>query len=164
MEATGVNRQAKFWSRVHLQAEGCWLWDKTHSAKQYPKFRWDGKLQSVHRISWQIEHGPIPKGIDVLHHCDNRACTRPDHLFLGTDSENMRDMVSKGRQNYLYGEFHPNSVLNEDQVLEIRRLYATGRYTQEELAKQFGVYRKTISKVVNLLTWRRRNLDKSGLV
>ena len=76
---------------------GCWLWDRALKGFGYGHKIFEGKLQSAHRISWQIHHGPIPDGMWVLHRCDVMRCVNPDHLFLGTHQDNMDDRHRKGR-------------------------------------------------------------------
>ena len=74
----------------------------------------------VHRVAWELVRGPIPDGLDVLHSCDVRLCAKPDHLFLGTHLDNMRDMISKGRDVHFSGEQNGNSKLSIEDVDDIR--------------------------------------------
>lgn len=90
-----VTPEQRFWRHVKV-GDGCWEWTRS---KSYAKF-WDGQRSVfAHRKSWEIHHGPIPEGMCVCHRCDNPICVRPDHLFLGTQRDNIIDMVSKGRWN-----------------------------------------------------------------
>lgn len=79
----------------------CWLWTGSATPCGYGQMwvgrRGDGGPLYAHRIAWQLSHGPVPEGLSVLHHCDTPACVRPDHLFLGTHTDNMRDASRKGR-------------------------------------------------------------------
>src|SRR5574341_1528919 len=84
----------RFWRRVQ-KTDTCWFW--LTGSGTYGWFSFEGKALGAHRMSWILAHGPIPKGMCVLHHCDIPRCVRPDHLFLGTHSDNMRDMWAKGR-------------------------------------------------------------------
>ena len=97
---TEEQRRAAFWEKVR-RGPGCYEWT---GAKCWPygKFDWydqNGKKEQVaHRYAWFIEHGPIPEGLQVCHHCDNGICVRDSHLFLGTASDNAQDCLSKGRR------------------------------------------------------------------
>ncbi len=91
--------EERFWRYVQ-KTDGCWLWTASLSGKPgnaYGSLHNEGKMEKAHRISWTIHNGKIPEGIFVLHKCDNPVCINPSHLFLGTQFDNMRDMVSKGR-------------------------------------------------------------------
>jgi hypothetical protein len=105
----------------------------------------------VHRLSWQLHFGQIPRGLWVLHHCDNRVCVRPDHLFLGTSRENINDMVSKHR--HTYGQRNGLAKLTDTLVREIRSAHREGE-TMASIARRFRVGETTISRVVRHETWR----------
>ena len=79
---------------------GCWLWKRAINSAGYGLIGKEGKLYTAHRISWELHNGPIPEGIQVCHKCDVKYCVNPDHLFLGTQKDNMDDAVRKGRVNY----------------------------------------------------------------
>lgn len=130
---------------------GCWEWQGTITRDGYGRL---GK-QSAHRHSWTIYSGPIPNGMLVCHHCDNRRCVNPGHLFLGTPLDNSRDMVAKGRSPKWNGQRrgagNPRANLDEHMVRQIRRL--RGRITLRELGKKFGVNHSTISDIFQGRTW-----------
>lgn len=150
----------RFWARVPNRPAGqCWNWAGGTTVAGYGELRVDGAMKYTHRISYELHHGPIPSGSDVLHSCDIPACVNPDHLFLGDAKANSRDMFLKGRQGAGYparflGSEHPQARLSESDVLEIRCLYATGNYTQRALAGRFAVSQRNISFITCGLHWR----------
>ena len=98
-------------------------------------------------------YGAIPEGMLVLHRCDNPPCVRPDHLFLGTQADNMRDMTAKGRRKGPERPLGPRKLTYE-QVAAIRRLYRSGKANQYELATTFGVSQSQVSNIVRGWQWR----------
>jgi hypothetical protein len=109
-----------------------------------------GKL-SAHRHAYQLVHGEIPSGLFVCHSCDNRRCVRPDHLFLGTNQENLHDAVTKGRQ--MHGERHVKARLTEAQAREVLHSQETTR----ALADRFGVSWNSVHFIRQGKTWRHLN-------
>jgi hypothetical protein len=92
----------RFWQRV-AKGDGCWEWTGKRDKNGYGRVYLGGGREArregfAHRVSYTIHFGPIPDGLDVLHHCDAPRCVRPDHFFLGTQTDNMRDMDAKGRR------------------------------------------------------------------
>jgi len=92
----------RLWSRID-QGPDCWVWPGGHDKDGYGHIKVDRIQQSTHRLAWTLTHGPVPAGMLVLHHCDNPPCCRPDHLFLGTHADNMRDRATKGRNQLITG-------------------------------------------------------------
>lgn len=125
----------------------CWEWTGRRDKDGYG--RMSGQL--AHRISWMLTHGPIPSGQCVCHACDNPPCVNPSHLFLGTQLENIEDMVLKGRK--ANGSRKPNAKLNCSAVRSIREQYRSGSTTFRELARQFGVAPSLIWRVVKGVSW-----------
>jgi hypothetical protein len=152
MRAEAIER---FWSKVE-RGNGCWTWTASKNAKGYGKCapRHWRRQEYAHRVSWEIANGPIPDGMQVLHHCDNPSCVRPGHLFLGTHQDNMADMVSKGRQRNgpLPGESNGRAKLTRRQVDAIRRRVERGE-TKLRLAKEYGVSRATVQFICKGVTW-----------
>ena len=114
-------KKARFWDRVQLvhgarklSFPGCWEWQGSRFRNGYGRICVRGKRIGTHRYVWEVERGAIPPGMCVLHRCDNPRCVRPDHLFLGTNSDNTQDMVQKRRHRGgggRSGEDHPSARL-----------------------------------------------------
>jgi predicted DNA-binding protein (UPF0251 family) len=159
----------RFWSKVNKHsgvfgADGkfpteCWEWTAAKNNWGYGVFGLNKTKKSVrpHRISWELYYGVIPDDLFVLHKCDNPCCLNPEHLFLGTQADNMRDMSSKGRAKN--GGFRPvgekNGMvkLTDNQAQEIRRLYKEGM-PQKDIGKRFGVSQPTVSVIVCRKRWK----------
>jgi hypothetical protein len=144
----------RFWKKVALDPNpaSCWEWEAYRNKKGYGRFGLDGKMQKAHRVAWTLANGPIPEGegyhgICVLHKCDNPACVRPAHLFLGTNADNMRDKTEKGRQ--AKGEAHRKAKLTAEDIYAIR---ADPRL-QREIAADFGVSQTQVSRIKRHEKW-----------
>ncbi len=143
---------ARFLSHVK-KTDKCWLWLACTDRKGYGQFRAKGKMAKAHRFSYELFKGKIPKGLFCLHSCDVPSCVNPAHLWLGSDADNVRDMILKGRGRAARGSAQGSAKLTEKQVLEIRHLLAKGLSTPE-LGRQFGVDRNTIWLIGQRKTWR----------
>ena len=118
---------------------------------------WDGQKQCrAHIVSYELHVKTVPKGLLVLHECDNPWCVNPEHLFLGTHQDNVDDMRTKGRDSFgeNKGERNGQAVLTEADVYEIRRMLDTGQYTQTQIGDVFGVTRGAIKSIKLGITWR----------
>lgn len=147
----------RFWANVQRQpADGCWEWTGDRSKSGYGVLLVGGAGKRAHRIAWFLEHGEMPPdGIEVCHHCDNRACVRPSHLFLGDHAANMRDAKAKGRlvpPRVTVGENHPNARLTVEIVRDIRRRVAAGE-THRAVADSLGIERSGVSMIVSGKRW-----------
>ena len=151
-------RLERFWSYVdkegptqsHMDTP-CWLWTASTSPMGYGSF-WMGKEthSRAHRVSWFIRH-QVDTELNILHHCDNPSCVNPDHLFAGTQQDNVDDMFAKGRGHKASGEEHGITTLTIPQVIVIRA-YAQ-IISQSELAIMFGVARTTVNRIINRQSW-----------
>ncbi len=90
--------QDRIESRINKDISDCWLW-QGGLCKGYGHIKIAGKTKKVHRVYWEILNGPIPDGLFVCHNCDIRNCVNPTHLFVGTHTDNMQDMIKKGRKS-----------------------------------------------------------------
>lgn len=143
--------EARFWEKVR-KTEGCWLWEGASPGDRgYGTIRVGDDNVGTHRVSWMLHYGPIPEGKIVCHHCDTPECVRPDHLFLGTEQDNIDDRDAKNRQ--ARGETSGMSKLTDESVREIRRLRSIG-HTQQDIADRFGVSSVAVSCVLLGKTWK----------
>lgn len=151
----------RLWAKVtkagprqpHMLDE-CWEWTGCMNSHGYGNMRDErSRMDACHRISWRLANGNIPEGLQVCHHCDNRRCVRPSHMFLGTILDNMRDRNAKGRQWHPRGELQGGSKLTSAQVAEIKARYARGCVRQDDLATEFRVSRSNIGLIVRGKNW-----------
>jgi HNH endonuclease len=131
----------RFWKSADLTGE-CWLWTKCCAPNGYGQVWYEGKNDRAHRIAWILTYGPIPKGLFICHTCDVRHCINPEHLFLGTQSDNMIDAVTKGRAAR-YNKPHV-----QVDPAEVKRRYANGE-RQHTIAHDLGICQATVSLIVN---------------
>jgi hypothetical protein len=142
---------ARFHARVQRAgADACWPWQGKRR-NGYGRMFANGKMLSAHRVSWALANGSIPDGMKVLHRCDNPPCVNPNHLFVGTQGDNMRDCAAKRRLSLqqhperTQGERHPMAKLTADVVREIRA--RKGSASTYALAREFGVCQATIHQI-----------------
>lgn len=137
----------RFWEKVKTSTEeNCWEWQGNKNKQGYGTFR-NGKMDKAHRISWVLHYGNNIGPLYVCHKCDNPSCVNPYHLFLGTNFENMRDMVEKGRLKQ-----RNNVKLTEEQVSEIRSY--KGNCTHKQLGEKYGVSKSAITAIKNNRNWK----------
>jgi hypothetical protein len=127
---------------------GCWNWIMQKDRKGYGKIGYCGTPRGAHRVSYELHCGEIPKGMHVLHRCDNPSCMNPAHLFLGSNAVNMADRNAKGRQQR--GSNHGLAKLAEDDAIAIRT--ATG-ITLRGLAERYGVCLTTVKNIRSGKIW-----------
>lgn len=145
---------ARFDAQMRV-TDGCWLWEGARQPYGYGAFGARAKNYSAHRWQWERHHGPLQPGQVVMHLCDTPECVRPDHLAAGTQAENIRDKMEKGRHRYraFRGEEHPRARLTWAQVHEIRARHAAGE-SGLSLHRAFGVSRSTMYAVLRGEHWR----------
>jgi len=131
---------------------GCWIWTGTRYKEGYGKFSISGHSYRSHRLMWELENDPIPDGLNVLHTCDNPPCVNPEHLFLGTQTDNIADMKNKGRQ--AKGEKIAQSKVTQEDVDDIRRIYSEGYLSQKDIADVFGISNSQVSNIVRRISWQ----------
>ncbi len=157
----------RFWAKVRPEAEGCWMWTAAKNWSGYGTFGLSCSRKTImaHRYSWELHYGPLPKdtakyvhGTCVLHKCDTPACVRPDHLFLGTQQENIADRHTKQR-DARGSRAGGAPVLTEEQIREIRALpvrlgskWSEG-LDRKEVGARYGVSGDTIYRIVTRRAW-----------
>ena len=135
-----------------VAAAGCWEFNGP-TRHGYGQISIRGNRSAVaSRVAYESWVGEIGEGMFVCHRCDNPICINPSHLFLGTHDENMDDCRTKMRHQH--GERAWKAKVTEDQSVEIRNLYATGRYTQAEVGRMFGLGQTGISAIVRRVNWK----------
>ena len=147
----------RFWANVdRVDPDECWEWRGDTFNHGYGRVYENGVAVLAHRFSWKLHNGPIPDGphrgtMCVCHHCDNRKCVNPRHLFLGTQSDNIEDMVTKSRQ--AKGRENNRAKLHECDVRLIRWLKKKHGHTNRCIASGFGVAPSLVSNIVTGKSW-----------
>ena len=142
----------RFWAKVDVVEGGCWEW-KAALNNGYGWFNVDGRIKHAHRVAAFLSKkiDSLDTDLHVLHHCDNTKCCNPDHLFVGTNADNVADRVRKGRSGFArkIGQENGMSKLTNCQIKEIKGLYFSSMFSQSQLAKRYGVRQPHISRIVN---------------
>ena len=160
MSIAGKNSPEDVWKQIDKHSEciwfmwTCWEWVGGLNSTGYGVMGIDYKKYLAHRIVYKEIYGEIMNGLFVLHKCNNPKCCNPNHLYLGTQTDNVEQMFKEGRANTACGERTGAAKLTEKDVLEIRRLYLTGDYSQRDLGKMFEVDHKVICNIINRNAWR----------
>ena len=146
----------RFWSKVDKSGE-CWLWTGCRDRRGYGRFRFRGRTSLAHRVSWTLTHGQPSDDLFVLHRCDTPSCVNPDHLFMGTQTDNMRDCSSKGRTSRhassLHGNNNGNSRFTPEQVRQMRTMHSNG-HSRVDISKRFGASKTSVAYIVTRRYWR----------
>lgn len=152
-----LNIENRFWSKVNKEGtNGCWEWIGSKRGRGYGSVSFKGKMYAAHRVSYVLANGDVLGHLHVLHKCDNTACVNPDHLFLGTNTDNVKDKMEKGRHKVKpsYGQDNGQSKLTIDQILEIKNKYIPRAYSQQKIATEYGVDQSVISRILSGKIWK----------
>jgi len=124
---------------------GCWLWTAARRGAGYGGFRDRGRIRRAHRVSYEIYNNVnVSSGIQVLHKCDTPLCVNPDHIFLGTHADNMKDMALKGRSN---------SKINEVTAKEVKKLLHQG-CKPKDISKELNINVWTVYDISQRRSWK----------
>lgn len=141
--------------KTFYSPDGCWYWTGIVDHKGYGMIRFDGPKgfwKKAHRVSYEAYKGQIPEGLLVCHSCDNRRCINPDHLWLGTNKDNINDRDRKGRGADHSGENNSQAKITREQVEIIKSL--SGKKTQSEIGAMFGIAQCSVSAIVRDKRWQ----------
>lgn len=149
-------QRCKFWNKIRLigaSDDDCHEWTRAATLLGYGVVRMEGRNFFAHRVAFFLSYGPFPNALKVCHKCDNPKCCRPDHLFLGTQADNLHDMFRKDRRPSAKGMGTAAAKLTDHQVREIRTRYSAGGHTHRSLAKEYGICHSAIYGIVNRIYW-----------
>jgi len=146
----------KFHSKyIQRGVDECWEWVANKDSHGYGCIKINNKTRGAHRVMYElVNQVALVHKEFVCHSCDNPACVNPAHLFIGTHTENMKDMVNKGRSYKPKGESNSNSKVTEEDVLTMREMYSTGNYTQAELCDRYPIKKSQMSNILRGDNWR----------
>ncbi len=151
------SEMCKFLSQI--EKNNCWIWKGGLGRHGYAQHRMNNTPIVAYRAAWILFKGEIPKGICVCHRCDNKKCVNPDHLFLGTQSDNMKDMLEKGRRRKdLKGQDVPHSRLKDKDIKDIFEM-RKNRYKIREIAEVFKVHKTHIGKILQRKKWKHIEVE-----
>jgi hypothetical protein len=147
----------RFWAKVN-KTDSCWLWIAAKNNKGYGRFKFETKFYSSHIISYKLHNTDYDPTKFVCHRCDTPSCCNPNHLFLGTQSENMLDCSAKGRDNSqakgAKGETNGKARLTEQDVISIKTRMKNGERTCNIIRDYTHVHKATIKYIKSGKTWK----------
>lgn len=143
--------QNRLWSKIDKQSDqDCWLYKGSVNSSGYGVFKLQGKQYYAHRLVYELKtNSVLHKRVNVCHKCDVKTCCNYKHLFAGSQLDNMRDKISKGRARWLSGMELPQTKLSKSNILDIQTKYDTGNHTQRCLAKDYNVSIGTINRAIH---------------
>ena len=142
----------KIQKNISINDSECWIWRGAKHRQGYGNISFNKKNQLLHRVAWQIYKGDIPGNLLVCHKCDVTSCCNPEHLFLGTQQDNVDDAVTK-KKFEKRAKLKRRNKLNYEQVQEIKKLHSLGS-TRKELREKFSVGETCIAKILTGVSWK----------
>lgn len=142
-----------FWKRLTKTDSGCWEFSGCKSSDGYGRLIFQGRKLSAHRLAYELTEGAIPDGMAICHKCDNPPCCNPDHLFLGTQADNVADRVAKGREGYRKGEKNGRAKLTDALVIDIRQKLSAGTRTKADIGREYCVSEVLIGMIARRKVW-----------
>lgn len=148
----------RFFASIVKQDNGCWIYGNN---KRYGLIAVEGKAKSAHKFSYELHKGEVPRGLFVCHTCDVKQCVNPDHLYAGTHEDNNQDIVDRGRQAKNSGRvvktrspyrYRNGKALSKPHREQMKAEYASGKYTQMQLAARYRISQGTVSATIRNAT------------
>lgn len=133
---------------------GCWDWIRGKNSEGYGQLWFEGKMTKAHRFSYERVNGKILPGMLVRHTCDNTGCVNPLHLLIGTDADNTKDKVERGRLRFPVGERAHFAKITSGDVQRIRDISRVGNVSQKEIAIYFAIDQTNVSLIANKKSWK----------
>lgn len=152
-----------FWAKVTKRKGACWVWKGALTRDGYGQVMYHGRGRGAHRLAWELTNGPVPDGKYVLHHCDNPPCINPEHLWVGTQKDNMLDCATKdrtGRGGWAHGNRKTKNgirrggvKLSKDDIFKIREMLASGKFSLAQIGKKFDTVQSHIYQIKTGKCW-----------
>ncbi len=152
-----LSLKERLMQRIKKNEKGCWEWQGSIAKGRYPYgfISTSDGLQNTHRVAWKLFRGSIPRGMLVCHTCDNPRCCNPDHLFVGTQKDNLDDRKRKGRT--LTGQRHPNSAITDSLAEQLRKEFDGVRGSIRRLSEKHGITSDVVRNVVRNLSYQTQS-------
>lgn len=164
-ELSESKRVERFFDKILVSDDGCWLWIGSLKPNGYAKFK-SQHTQYAHRYAYYAFKGDLVKGMYICHTCDNPRCVNPDHLWQGTPAQNILDCIAKGRKKSgitdwkirMESKPHHWQKLTRDQVIEIKKLLLVGEMSRRQIAECFNIDHDHVGQIQRGERWAHLNI------